>query len=344
MLSSLKEKLSGDSESSEIEESEVIDDIKEEVSTEDQEVDSINGSLENVDELEKEIEEKLSELNNSGQDSAPQTENGVDEAGNSEESEEVDNPVEKLPETVEEEQNKENFEKPGAEDSIELETDAEDNASKEKEVKNVAQESDSESLHKPSLPGAGNNPDLPSQVKQFEEHVIAGESEELARINDLEQRIEKMELRSTKDLQERIQSLESRIDSMQSVEKFNKRLLELEEVVADNGPAKVDEIGRKVDQLWEAFDEELDDIEKNEDRTDKKIRLLWQALDLKTDELESLIENNDERKIEELWEAMDEELMDVESRIHENKEEINDLYSSVVELSELMKKEVEYDH
>jgi len=48
-------------------------------------------------------------------------------------------------------------------------------------------------------------------------------------------------------------------------------------------------------------------------------------------------------KVEKLWEAMDEEMASVESRIHDDEQDMEDITSMVVELSELVKQKLR-DH
>jgi len=80
-------------------------------------------------------------------------------------------------------------------------------------------------------------------------------------------------------------------------------------------------MGSKVDKLWEMV-EEVDSNSSSVSQED-------------IEEVDS--------KVEKLWEAMDEEMASVESRIHDDEQDMEDITSMVVELSELVKQKLR-DH
>lgn len=217
---------------------------------------------------------------------------------------------------------------------------------------------------------------LGSEVRGFEEKIVSDESEELAKINDLENRVEKIELESDEDLEERIERLENRIKSVESVKKFEERLHELEQSFEGReipDKEQVEDVKKKIDILWEAFDEEEEGIQKDNEEIRQKVEALRDVIDEREEDVSDV-----EQKVDVLWEAFDEDLMDhresdrkfrllwqavdyrleqleeemdvekkidnemasVESRIHSNEQEIEQLYSDLSDLSSILKQQV----
>lgn len=217
---------------------------------------------------------------------------------------------------------------------------------------------------------------LGSEVRGFEEKIVSDESEELAKINDLENRVEKIELESDEDLEERIERLENRIESVESVKKFEERLHELEQSLEGSeipDKEQVEDVKKKIDILWEAFDEEEEGIQKDNEEIRQKVEALRDVIDEREEDVSDV-----EQKVDVLWEAFDEDLMDhresdrkfrllwqavdyrleqleeemdvekkidnemasVESRIHSNEQEIEQLYSDLSDLSSILKQQV----
>lgn len=139
---------------------------------------------------------------------------------------------------------------------------------------------------------------LESEIENHEERMVSEESKELGKINELEERVEKLELEDDQDLEKRLQRLENEIESLKSLENMNGRLTELEEQI-------ISEVGVS------------DDVKEDIRRLDSRI--------------------------DELWEALDEEFVSIESGIYENEENVDELLSMVLELSEALKKQMK-DH
>ena len=192
---------------------------------------------------------------------------------------------------------------------------------------------------------------IESDVREHEEQMVSEESEELSKVNDLENRIEKLELNDDSDLESRIQEMESKVERLESLENLDKRLSEMEDQLIKEGS-----ISSRIKEVLEkqvgapASEEELEDIEQHVNKSleeyHKKTERLWEMIEevdsdsgsVSDEQLEEL-----DTKVDNLWEAMDEELASLESRIHKDEQDMEDLTSMVVELSELVKEKLR-DH
>ncbi len=186
------------------------------------------------------------------------------------------------------------------------------------------------------------NEELNERIKKLEEKMVSSEAQELGKINELEQRVERMELEDDSDLEERIARLEDRIETIKTPQQIDDRLTELEDVVM-NPDRRIrdivdEELRGEIEEIKETVKYEKQKLEAEIERLGKDQK----EADRSMEELRSYVkefreETAEDEKLERLWEAMDEELLSLEDRVHENEVDVDELMSTMVELTELVK-------
>lgn len=190
-------------------------------------------------------------------------------------------------------------------------------------------------------PGDGRIEELEQELARFEKHVVEEESEELSRISELEKRVEQLELESRGDIESRIDELESRLEALDAPQSLDDRLTELEDLVTDSDRFLkfLEEKGLddQLEDLAPALQEDLEALKTEIRKLDEEVHELKQELD----SIENQAGDGDSsgRGLEELRQEIDTELTDLESRVQDNSQEIDDVFESVVELTEIMKQE-----
>jgi len=258
--------------------------------------------------------------------------------------------------------------------------------------------------------------DLESELNKHEKNMVSGESEELSKISQLENRVENLELEDDSDIQnveQKIGELENKIESLEHLESLEDRLNEIEQQLIEDGSVEtrikeffdreigqpvsekelsevqtrveelhklldkgLEDFDQKADKIWEMVEEVdsnrssvsendldvldskvdelrdmIEEVESNASTVSKedveqlssKIDKLWEMVEEVDSNASSVSEEDIEEvdsKVEKLWEAMDEEMASVESRIHEDEQDMEDITSMVVELSELVKQKL----
>lgn len=191
------------------------------------------------------------------------------------------------------------------------------------------------------LEGSGYR-ELERRLTELEEKIVDEGSRELGKLGELEKRVERLEIEDTGDIEERIAELENMVESLETPQSLDDRLTELEDVlmnmendgVAENIPGKV---RGRLSKLSKAVEENRRMLETEVERLDEGQSGIEERLEKIGSNLEGLENGSEAVKAEKLWEALDEEVSTLENRIYDNHEDIGELLSAVVELSEMVK-------
>jgi|GEM_PF-675083 chromosome segregation ATPase len=178
-----------------------------------------------------------------------------------------------------------------------------------------------------------------ARIKEFFEREI-GQPVSEKQLSEVEERVSELNRLLNKGLEdfdqktdklwEMVEEVDSNASSVSEddlevldskVEELRHMIEEVESNSSSVSPQDLQEMGSKVDKLWEMV-EEVDSNSSSVSQED-------------IEEVDS--------KVEKLWEAMDEEMASVESRIHDDEQDMEDITSMVVELSELVKQKLR-DH
>jgi DNA repair exonuclease SbcCD ATPase subunit len=218
-------------------------------------------------------------------------------------------------------------------------------------------------------PAAGDDAEEPVQkgleqrVRELEQEIVENDSEQLGKVNELEKRIEQLELEETQmatmsEFRDFREEMLNRLESFEAPESLDNRLTELEDDVAElsrrigeDSETDVDQLQSTVEQLQDEikqlrgtvssksseFEERFEKLENAETREiDLEDRV--KALNSRIENLEDSASPGVSKDVEELWEAVDEETARLEQELQENRETTEDLKHKVVQLSELVKR------
>lgn len=195
------------------------------------------------------------------------------------------------------------------------------------------------------------------ELRDLEQKIVDEESRELAKLQELEQRIEQLEMKDRQGLRQRMDELEDRLETIKSPKELDDRMTELENVVMnpernieelvgqdfkadlketkqiledekERLEAEIERLGEDQGELEESFQQLRDSVE--------RLRSDFQEIDSGQVENEDSIQELDD-KLEQLWEAMDNEFVSMENQVHENEAEVEELLSTILELSEFVK-------
>ncbi len=190
-------------------------------------------------------------------------------------------------------------------------------------------------------PAPEEDPDTGSverRLKDLEEKIVEDRAGQIE-LEELESWVEQLE--SHQGIEERIERLEDKVESLKSPKELDDRMTELEDALMK----PENHLENLVD---EGMSKEINELEKSDSKLEAEVeRISRQQEELveTVDELKDAVEEFRDRedlgelddKVETLWEAFDREFAGIEDRIHDNEEEVEELLSQLVELSELVK-------
>ena len=212
---------------------------------------------------------------------------------------------------------------------------------------------------------------ISERLTYLEEEFLDKETDHQSRINQLEKRVENMEIsdgteqNDLQQIQDRIDRLEQRVDESDTYETLEDRLTELEdellnpenhlERVLDSGMRKrLQSIESSIENLKQQKSSqekvhELEEEMKSVNSLESRVKKLENETTLQPfEELQEKMSNLEERmrdveknsegeKVEELWEALDEEIATLERKIEDNSSETDELLEQLADLSQLVK-------
>lgn len=238
----------------------------------------------------------------------------------------------------------------------ELENDSEQNPAEEdgESFEDQSPEEDEvveKGLHEEdSRDGEWRETSVDERIQRLQEKLVSEESKELGRLSELEKRVERLELDTDEELEQRLKQLENKVEAIDTPQQIDDRLTELENIlmqpenhldnlIDQSLRQNLEEMEQRVKSIQADLGDRIEVVEAEIERNSRRQQQITEKLETLEDAIDEVESGNQELddKLERLWEALDEEVADIEHRIHSNQEDVEELLSTVVELSELVK-------